>query len=284
MNGDPSTPYSRDLGDELRQIRERFTTFRARKIAKMLGWDPGKVSNIEHGKVRATEIDIIQYLGRCGRSQAFITDFLERYRSAFNLYFVQVPTNLRTMAMAESVADKITTYDLTNIPGLLQSEEYARALYEARGVLTPDLIETAIRFRMERQAIMRGHNRPACTFFVHENALRLKVGSDEVMEDQLMRLLFHTHAIRIVPAASGPAGVLLAHYVLWEYEKRSDVAFTESDLAMVFVQDDLGVKRCKSIFARLDALALDEEQSRSMVADLASRSREDLSGRRLYLA
>jgi hypothetical protein len=284
MNGDPSTPYSRDLGDELRQVRERYTTFRGRRIARMLGWDPGKVSNIEHGKVRATEIDIVQYLGRCGRSQAFIEDFLNRYRSAFDHYFVQVPTNLRTMSMAESTANKITTYDMATIPGLLQSEAYALALYEARGALTPDLVEAAVRFRMERQTILRRPNRPACTFYVHENALRLKVGSDEVMEDQLMRLLFHTHVIRIVPAASGPAGVLMAHYVLWEYEKRDDVAFTESDLAMVFVQDQIGVKRCKSIFARLDALALNEEQSRSMVADLASRSREDLSGRRLHLA
>lgn len=284
MNGDPSTPYSRDLGDELRQVRERFTTFRGRKIARMLGWDPGKVSNIEHGKVRATEIDIIQYLGRCGRSQTFITDFLDRYRSAFNPYFVQVPDNLRTMSMAESMADEITSYDLTYIPGLLQTEEYALALYEARGVLDPDLIATAVRFRMERQAILRRHNRPDCTFFIHENALRLRVGDGVVMEDQLMRLLFHTHTIRIVPAAAGPAGILPADYVLWGYDKRGDVAFTESDLAMVFVQDELGVKRCKSIFAQLDGLALDEEQSRSMVADLASRSREGLDDQRLHLA
>ncbi|MDX8033554.1 DUF5753 domain-containing protein [Lentzea sp. BCCO 10_0856] len=284
MNGDPSTPYSRDLGDELRQVRERYTTFRSRKIARMLGWDPGKVSNIEHGKVRATEIDIVHYLGRCGRNQAFVEDFLKRYRSAFDHYFVQVPTNLRTMALAESTADKITSYDMVTIPGLLQSEEYARTLYEARGVLTSDLIEAAVRFRMERQAIMRRHDRPDCVFYVHENALRLKVGSDELMEDQLMRLLFHTHVIRIVPAVSGPAGVHMANYVLWEYEKRGSVAYTHSDIAKVFVQDDVGVKRCKSIFARLDALALSEEQSRTMVADLASRSREDLNGRRLHLA
>jgi hypothetical protein len=284
MNGDPSTPYSRDLGDELRQVRERFTTFRSRKIARMLGWDPGKVSNIEHGKVRATEIDLIQYLGRCGRSQKFIEDFLNRYRSAFDHYFVQVPTNLRTMTMAESAANKITSYDMLTIPGLLQSEEYALALYRANGVLTPDLIEAAVRFRMERQTILRRHDRPQCTFYVHENALRLNVGGGEVMEDQLMRLLFHTHTIRIVPAASGPEAVFLAPYVLWEYEKRSAVAFTESDIAKVFVQDPAGIKHCKAILARLDALALDEEQSRTMVADLASRSREDLSGRRLHLA
>jgi hypothetical protein len=283
MNGDPSTPYSRDLGDELRQVRERFTTFRSRKIARMLGWDPGKVSNIEHGKVRATEIDLIQYLGRCGRSQKFIEDFLNRYRSAFDHYFVQVPTNLRTVTMAEASADKITSYNLTAVPGLVQTEDYATAHFEA-GTIAPDEIAAAVRFRMERQAILRRPNRPLCTFYIHENALQLKVGSDAVMEDQLMRLLFHTHIIRIVPASSGLAGVFAAPYVLWEYEKRSSVAYTESDLAMVFVQDLAGVKRCKSIFAQLDALALGEEQSRSMVADLASRSREDLSGRRLHLA
>jgi transcriptional regulator with XRE-family HTH domain len=284
MNGDPSTPYSRDLGDELRQVRERHTTFHARKIARMLGWDPAKVSNIEHGKVRATEIDIVQYLGRCGRSLEFIEGFLDRYRRAFDPYFVQVPTILRTLVMAESAAQVITSYDLTYIPGLLQTEEYALALYEARSVLTPELIAEAVRFRMARQAILQKHNRPACTFYIHENALRLKVGTDAVMEDQLMKLLFHTHALRIVPATSGPAGVLMANYILWQYEKRGDVAYSECDIAQVFVQDQVGTQRCKSLFRRLDALALSEEQSRTMVADLASRSREDLSGRRLHLA
>ncbi|HEX7305565.1 helix-turn-helix transcriptional regulator [Lentzea sp.] len=99
MIGDPSTPYSRDLGDELRQVRERCTTFRGRKIARMLGWDPGKVSNIENGKVRATEIDLVQYLGRCGKSQEFVLDFLDRYRSAFDHYFVQAPGRLGTLSM-----------------------------------------------------------------------------------------------------------------------------------------------------------------------------------------
>ncbi len=284
MNGDPSTPYSRDLGDELRQVRERYTTFRGRRIARMLGWDPGKVSNIEHGKIRASEIDIVQYLGRCGRPQSFIEDFLDRYRSAFNLYFVQVPTNLRTVTMAESSADKITSYSMTTMPGLAQTKDYAVALFKARGLTAPEVIEREVRFRMERQAILLRPNRPTATFYIHEYALRLEVGSGKVMEDQLMRLLFHTHVIRIVPEEAGAAGVLGAEYQLWEYDKRGSVAYTESDLAQVFVQDLAGVKQCKAIFASLDALALDEEQSRSMVADLASRSREDLSGRRLHLA
>ncbi|WP_330278316.1 DUF5753 domain-containing protein [Lentzea sp. NBC_00516] len=282
MNGDPSTPYSRDLGDELRQVRERFTTFRARRIARMLGWDPGKVSNIEHGKVRATEIDIVQYLGRCGRSQEFITDFLNRYRSAFDLYFVQAPGRLGTLSMAESSAQKIFSYNLAVMPGLSQSEEYALSLYEARGVVPPDQIKVAVRARMERQAFLRSHDRPQCTYFIHENALRLRVGSPEVMEDQLMRLLFQSHILRVVSASSGPAGVFMASYTMWEYEKRSTVAFTDCEIAQVFVQDHAGVKGCKKIFERLDAVALSEAQSRAMVADLASRARED-HNRQLHL-
>ncbi|GGM83769.1 transcriptional regulator [Lentzea pudingi] len=248
----------------------------------MLGWDPGKVSNIEHGKVRASEIDIVQFLGRCGRSQEFITDFLTRYRSAFDLYFVQAPDKLRTLSMAESSAESLFTYNLAHLPGLSQSKEYTQAVYEDRAVLPPDKIEAAVRFRSERTTLLRRHDRPLCTFFIHENALRLNVGGPEVMEDQLMRLLFNTHSIRVVRAASGAAGVYLAEYVLWNFEKRSTVAYAESEIAQVFVQDPSGVKDCKKIFERLDSIALSEEQSRAMVADLASRARED-HGRQLSL-
>lgn len=179
--------------------------------------------------------------------------------------------------MAETSAQDITTYNLAHLPGLVQSEEYTRALYEARGVLPPDQIETAVRFRTERTTLMRRHDRPQCTFYIHENALRLAVGSAEVMQDQLMRLLFNTHCLRVIRAASGPAGVFMANYVLWNFEKRSTVAHSESEIAQVFVQDPAGVNGCKKIFERLDAVALGEAQSRAMVADLASRVREDHS-------
>ncbi len=62
--------------------------------------------------------------------------------------------------MAESSADKITSYSMTAIPGLVQTEEYATALFEACGRVSPDEIKAAVRFRMERQAILRRPNRP----------------------------------------------------------------------------------------------------------------------------
>ncbi|TWP43774.1 helix-turn-helix domain-containing protein [Lentzea tibetensis] len=279
----PSTPYSRDLGDELRQIRDKLTPHNGTWMAELLGWDQSKVSNVENGKVRASEIDLVQYLTTCGKDREYVEDFLDRYRNAFDAYFVQVPENLRTMALAESTADTITSYDMSVIPGLLQTEDYARELCIGLGVLTEEEIAAAVRFRMDRQAILRRQDRPKCIFFVHENALRLQVGGEKIMREQIKRLLFRTHTLRIVPDSSGPSAAF-SNLVLWRYERAAPVVFTSSDVAKVFVQDAAAVGRCQSIFERLDAIAMDAGQSRKVLMDLVSQPREDLNGQGIRLA
>jgi hypothetical protein len=93
------------------------------------------MSTIEHGKARASEIDLIQYLSMCGKDIDFVIEFKRRYHYAFDEYVVQVSGNLRTMAMAESTATTITSYDQLAMPGLLQSPEYAecRTIAEQAG-------------------------------------------------------------------------------------------------------------------------------------------------------
>src|SRR5688500_6123783 len=58
--------------------------------------------------------------------------------------------------------------------------------------------------RTQRQVLLQREDRPECTFFVHERAIRLQVGSDQVMEEQLLRLMFKTHTLRIVPSSRSP--------------------------------------------------------------------------------
>ena len=88
----PSTAYSRDLGDELRRLRETCTGLKSNELARKLGWDPSKVSTIEHGKARASEIDLIQYLSMCGKDIDFVLEFKRRYHYAFDEYIVQPPS------------------------------------------------------------------------------------------------------------------------------------------------------------------------------------------------
>ncbi|HUQ61767.1 helix-turn-helix transcriptional regulator [Lentzea sp.] len=269
-----STAYSRDLGDELRRLRETCTKLGGRAMAAQLGWDPSKVSNIENGKARASDIDLAQYLATCGKDFDFLDDFRNRYRHAFDMCFAQVSNNLRTLAMTESMATKITAYDVLTVPGLVQTRSYAHALFTETGRVAEAEIEEFVRLRMERQVIWRRPYRPECTFFVHELALRMGLGDDQVMRDQYRRLLFTTHVLRIVPAEARGAAHL-SKCTLFEFDKAPPVAYTESDLANVFAQDSAAIAQTRTLFRRLEAVALDEQQSRRKLAEYVGPLRED---------
>jgi transcriptional regulator with XRE-family HTH domain len=277
----PSTAYSRDLGDELRRLRETCTNLKGAQVAAQLGWDPSKVSTIEHGKARPSEIDLVQFLTMCGKDIDFFEDFKRRYRNAFDEYIVQLPGNLRTVAMAESTATKIFSYNTLTVPGLLQTARYAECLCRAAGMTVEEQIPALVRARMDRQAILRRHDRPDCVFYIHELALRQQVGDEQVMADQYLQLLFNAHIVRVVPAdvLVNSAGILL-----WEYEKAMPVAYSETDLTQVFVQDRGAIARTRLVFDRLAEVALDEEQSRRKLAEYVNLPREDLDDPGPHLA
>lgn len=255
----PSTAYSRDLGDELRRLRETCTGLKGHELAKKLGWDPSKVSTVEHGKARASEIDLVQYLTTCGKDIDFYEDFKRRYQYAFDEYIVQVKGNLRSVTMAESTAKKIISYDTLTVPGLAQTPEYAEGLYRATGLVEEEQIPALVRSRTDRQAVLQRHDRADCLFYIHEVALQQRMGDDEVMANQYLRLLRAAHMIRIVPAE---VAVLSAGFILWEYEKVKPIAYSETEFARVFVQDLGAIAKARQHFKQLEKVALDEEQTR----------------------
>jgi len=206
----------------------------------------------------------------CGKDIYYFEDFKRRYRNAFEEYIVQVSDNLRTLAMAESTAKTITRYDTQSIPGLMQTLEYADALYRMTGFVAEERIPALVQSRTDRQSILRRHNRPTCLFYVHEYALQTRVGDDRIMEDQYLRLLFNVHLVRIIPA---DAPVIASSCTLWEYEKSMPVTFIEADLVNVFVQDPGAIVRTRMMFDRLAEVALDAEQSRTKLAEYVGRPR-----------
>lgn len=275
MTAITSTAYSRDLGDELRRLREKFTTLNGFAFAEQLGWDPSKVSNIENGKARASEIDLVQYLMTCGRDSVYFERFRDRYRYAFDPYVVLVPDNLRTLAKAEAQAKKITAYDVVMVPGLIQTPEYARALLAAYGN-TPEEVERYLRWRMDRQAILKRRDRPECVFYVHELALQLQVGDERTMEEQYLKMLFNTHILRVVPMSAGPTPVMRSSCMSFSFEKLIPVVYTETDLAKVFAHDGAAIAQSREFFKWLDAIALDEGESRSLLANYVSGLRKGI--------
>ncbi|WP_394613462.1 helix-turn-helix domain-containing protein [Lentzea sp. JNUCC 0626] len=276
-----STPYSRDLGDELRHLRETSTQFNGRAMAVQLGWDPSKVSDIELGKARASEVDLVQYLATCGKNIEFVEEFRRRYYNAFDLYFAQMPDKLRTLTMTEAMATKITSLDIMTVHGLLQTRGYAQELFVDGQIEAPEDIERFVQARMERQTIMRRPNRPECVFYLHELALRMPFGNAVLWEDQYLHLLFNTHILRIVPAS---VSAFRSACTLYEFGKASPVVYSETDTANVYAQDSVAVARTRRLFQRLDAVALDAEQSKRKLAEYVSALREDPHGRGTDLA
>jgi transcriptional regulator with XRE-family HTH domain len=270
-----STAYSRDLGDELRLIRETSTALHGRAMANRLGWDPSKVSTIEHGKAQASAGDIIQYLTVCGKDLEYIEAFQARYRHAFDPYFAQMPENLRTLMMAESLATKITWVETSTAPGLIQTAEYADALYRSAGLIPPEKVAPRVQVRMERQAILRRARRPDVRIYVLERALQTYVGDDRIMEDQYLQMLFNTYFVRIVPDG---AIVLTAGCALLEFEKAPALVYTDTEMAQVFAQDGAAIGVATNLFQRLEALALDQEQSKRKLMEYISRLRGDSDG------
>ncbi|MEV6236500.1 helix-turn-helix transcriptional regulator [Lentzea sp. NPDC051838] len=260
-----STAYSRLLGDELRLLRERYSTLNGRKFALQLGWDPSKVSNIENGKARASEIDLAQYLTACGQDIDIFDDFKRRYYNAFDLVCALPASNVRTLAMAESTATKITSYDVASQPCLFQTKQYARELLTEGGIHAPEEIERYADARVERQTVLRRPFRPECLFYLHEFALQQRVANAQVMEDQYLRLMFNTNIIRIVPLHAGTAG-LESRFTLYEFEKAAPIVFTETNLVQVFAQDPTVVRQSRDLIERLDSVALDFDQSKDRLA------------------
>jgi transcriptional regulator with XRE-family HTH domain len=277
MSATTSTALSRDLGDELRLLRETTSNMNGRQFAIHLGWDPSKVSNIEHGKARASDIDLAQIMTACGKDLEYLQEFSSRYRNAFDPYFAQVSDNLRTIAMTEATAKKITAYNILTPHGLVQTERFANALLSETSHYASEEVDRFAQLRIERQTILRRPRPPQVMLYMHEIALKILLGDEQTREDQYLRLLFSTHMLRIVPVEAKELAVH-TRCTLYEFEKASPIVYTENDVAHVFAQSSTAAEHAWQLFKRLDAVAMSAEQSKRKLMEYVSALREDSAG------
>ncbi|SEQ09528.1 Helix-turn-helix domain-containing protein [Lentzea xinjiangensis] len=265
MDWTSSTPYSRDLGDELRHLRQSCTDHTGAGLAEVLGWDPSKISTIEQGKVRATESDLVQYLTACGQNLGFISEFISRYRRAFDVCFAQSADQTRTLLLAERMASSITVYSPTNVPDLLQTASYAEQSLLSSGA-SPDEIQSTVDSILERQKTLYAHNAPLPTFYLTEKALDPRTHDRNVLRGQVTHLLRMARVVRLIP--TGGKFPLVDDCTLIEYGNMPTVVFTGTHVAKIFVQEKPAVARCRSLFQKLDRTSVSPEQSIALLIDL----------------
>ncbi|WP_326614723.1 helix-turn-helix transcriptional regulator [Streptomyces scopuliridis] len=209
-----TTPTQRQkrLGIELRKLRTGVD-MSAEFAAGLLGVDRGKISNIESG-IRNISLDRLQTLiTHCEcTDEAYATALLElavpSRRNWWDEYRGRLSPGLLDIAELEWHAVRIQNVQSVHVPGLLQTEDYARSIFVAAlPALSRLEVELRVAHRKERQQVLSREQPVGFVGYVHEAALRMRFGGDAATRSQLNSLITASEkdniTIRVVPVARG---------------------------------------------------------------------------------
>ncbi|SFO95934.1 Helix-turn-helix domain-containing protein [Amycolatopsis arida] len=272
------TVRARELGEELRRAREA-AGFLASDLADMLDWSPSKISRMESGRRGVSVIDVAIYLTTCGVVGKELDRLLDLAAEQDDGYWLrphgeQLPEQLRSLVVQENQATTITDFELARIPGLLQTEDYARALLTEVGMVPKNGIEPRVNARLARQSLLRRYNPPHAKFLIHENAARLMVGGRDVMQRQVRHLMTMAArprcSVRVIPALVGPHAGLNGPFRLLEFTEHNPAVYLENQTSSLFLEKPQDIVTYRKVLGKLTDVALDEGQSLLWLAELAS--------------
>jgi hypothetical protein len=134
----------------------------------------------------------------------------------------------------EREADSIRCHGLYLVPGLLQTEDYARALMATRLRITPEEIDRRVAERMQRQEILTRENPPLVQAIIDEAALQRPVGGRHVMAEQVRRLIEAVDGpnikIKVIPAGTGAHEGLSGEFIIVDFKGKPSLGFLETAL------------------------------------------------------
>jgi transcriptional regulator with XRE-family HTH domain len=227
----------RRLRTVLRQDREdRGLT--QKEAAEKLDWSVSKIIRIEQGAVGITPVDLRALLAVYGvTDKAKVEELVElargsrkqRWREYKSVYS---PASL-TLFAYEAVAKTIYKYEPTFIPGLLQTEEYARRLLADMGH-SKDEIESMVGARLERQELLERDRKPQLQFIMGEATVSRAVGGRAVMLRQLEWLKELAGrpgiSLQVLPFSSGAHPRMGGAFTILEFadESLDDLLYLEN--------------------------------------------------------
>ncbi|HMD24704.1 MAG TPA: helix-turn-helix transcriptional regulator [Streptosporangiaceae bacterium] len=226
------------LGGHLRRLREdaEITTERA---AVAIRGSHSKISRMEHGRVGFKERDIADLLTLYGVGDGDEREALLKLASGSNLpgwwqsYSDILPHWVEPYFGLEAAASFIREYELQFVPGLLQTEAYARAVIRLGTSVTEEEVIRRAQARVSRQEILRRQLPPKIWAVLDEGALHRVVGSAETMKGQLRHLLdmcdHPAVTVQILPFSAGAHRAMGGAFTILRYTEPDlrDVVFIE---------------------------------------------------------
>lgn len=266
----------RRLAAELRRLRVE-AGLTPEDAAANLGISRSQLVKIETAKVKPSQAIVERILNTYGRDEDHRRALLQLVRNIHQRGWWQAYSDFLAGSFAEleEDADSMRIWQTELIPGLLQTDDYARVLIASGDHRDEDEVDERVKARIRRQAVLTGHNAPTLHVVLDEAVLNRTIGGPAVMRGQLRHLMEmgerENISIRVLPTDAGPhAGIGEGSFTIFGFPRPMDldVVFLESAAGPVFMEDMERVRRCNVTYDQISDQAMSEEASADLIRAL----------------
>jgi transcriptional regulator with XRE-family HTH domain len=284
------TASRRRLRKALRRARDA-SGLTQEQVAEAMDWSLSKVIRIETGGVGISTSDLRQLLQLYQiTDEAEVADLVElarvgRQRPWWTRYRDVLPPGYLAYVGLEDESSALRIVSPTGLPGLLQTEEYAKAIMDAatwvmevelRRQATPEMAHDRVAVRMTRQkeVLQRPDGPPEITVILDEAVLWRQIGGPDVLRRQLERLVALSDepymTIQVLPFRTGVINIM-GYFTIMEFPDPADLdaVYVEAPFEQNVVEGE-DVARYRTAFERLRQAALSPEESRELIKQIAS--------------
>ena len=276
------TVRERRLARALRHLREE-AGLTIEDVAKKLEMSASTVSRMETAQVGVRPRDLRFLLELYEVSEIELEQLLKIARERREQRWWQEYADVPSFALAglEADASTIWQYSTQLVPGLLQSEAYARAVLEAiRLDAKADDIDRRLELRIHRQALLTSENAPEYWVVLDEAVVRRQVGGPIVMAEQLGQLIERAKlpnvTLQLLPFTSGEHAGMDGEFTVLRYPEPADptVVFIENTGSDLYLEAPEVTRRYSNIFDHLRAAAQNPGESIRTLGSIQSQLEE----------
>lgn len=274
------TVRRRIVGAQLRRLRE-VAGVTLKEAAAEINATEGRINRLEQGRVRMDEGDVVGLLGLYGirdrhERDALLTVVREASRPGWlHAYNRAMPAWFRPYVDLEEAAQVIRTYEVQFVPGLLQTEEYARAVIAGGRSSVPSAeLDRRVELRMRRQRILRQANPSRLWAVIDEAALWRPIGGTDVARRQLRAL--HEAArqenitVQVMPfRVGGHAGEAGAFTILrFPEPELPDIAYLEQLTGAMYLEKEDDMDHYTAAMERLCVQSASPAESMDLISKI----------------
>lgn len=275
-NGSGSMVSRRRLGIELRRLREQTGMSATDAADRLDDLSQPKVSRLERGRVQRPRIGdvraLLELYGVTGEDAEGLLDLARgsRGRGWWNAYSDLLPEWFHGYVGLEAEAAELANFEPQLIPGLLQTEDYIRALYQTSPGVSENYVERQVKVRMTRQETLLRDAPLKLWAIVDEAVLRRPFGGPAVMREQLEHLVkaaaWPNVVLQVLPFSAGGHPAVTGGFAVLGFPDAADIDVAYLDAhGGLFLDEESDVAWCRELFDHLRARAADPDRTQDLV-------------------